>query len=209
MSGEHAVLYSFALYCLAVLLPVVPATIIFKLFPDTKVSVTGPLQNLSLKTTGAFAAYVVTAILGFMLIQNVIRQIDLMASTTWTVVVPVKLMDGNNNPLAQPATVSFIVNFDPNLYRTGDQNVYVTFPQSRSGDWPTLHFGLPGFENGKLDVQQVIDGKDAKVAEIDAAARRITIKRPVTLTALAPAFANVEYKDTAPLQPIDVAAAPK
>ena len=103
----------------------------------------------------------------------------------------------------------FAVNFDPNLYRVGSEFVYVTFPQSRSGEWPTLHFGLPGFNNGILDVQQIIDGKDAKVAEIDAAARRISVKRPVTLTTLGQVFANVEYKDAAPLQPIEISAGPK
>jgi hypothetical protein len=35
MSGEHAVLYSLALYCLSVLLPIIPAAVMFKLFPDT------------------------------------------------------------------------------------------------------------------------------------------------------------------------------
>jgi hypothetical protein len=208
MKGEHAVLYSLALYCLAVLLPIVPATIIFKLFPDTKVSASGPLQGLTVKTTGAFGAYVITAILGFVLIQNVIRQIDLMASSTWTVVVPIKLVDSNNKPMPQRATVSF-VNFDPNLYRVGSDAVYVTFPHSQAGDWPTLHFGLPGFDNGILDVQQIIDGKDSKIAEVDSDARKISVKQPVALTALGQTFATVEYKDAPPLVPLEVTTATK
>jgi len=203
MSGEHAVLYSLALYCLSVLLPIIPAAVIFKLFPDTKVSVSGPLQNLSLKTTGAFGAYVVTAILGFAVIQNVVRQIDLMTSAAWTVNVPIRLVDSNNKPLPQRASISF-VNFDPNLYRIGNELVYVTFPHSQAGDWPTLHFGLPGFDNGVLDVQQIIDGKDAKVAEIDTGARRIVVKQPITLTALGQAFTTVKYKDAPQLEPLEV-----
>ena|ERR1700737_4596189 len=76
MPNEHAVYYSFGLYVLYVLLPIIPAVVIFRLFPDTKVAVSGPLQNLSLKTTGAFGAYVVTAGMGFFLVVNVEKQID-------------------------------------------------------------------------------------------------------------------------------------
>jgi len=76
MTRNPAVLYSFLLYVLYVLLPLIPAILIFRLFPDTKVSVTGPLQNLTLNATGAFAAYVVTAALGFFLVRNVAAQIQ-------------------------------------------------------------------------------------------------------------------------------------
>jgi hypothetical protein len=76
MTTNPAVLYSFLLYVLYILLPLIPAVLIFRLFPDTKVSVSGPLQGLTLNTTGAFGAYVVTAALGFFLVRNVESQIQ-------------------------------------------------------------------------------------------------------------------------------------
>jgi hypothetical protein len=172
------------------------------------VRASGPFQTLSIKTTGAFAAYLVTAVLGFVLIQNVIRQIDLMASSSWTVVVPIKLVDGNRQPIPQRASVTF-VNFDPNLYRMGSDSVYVTFPHTQVSEWPTLHFGLPGFDNGVLDLQQLVDSKDGKLAEVDAASRRITVRTPVTLTALAQAFTTQSYSEAPPLQPVDPAGLPR
>jgi hypothetical protein len=178
------------------------------MFPDTRVSVSGPLQNLSLRTTGAFAAYVVTAVLGFVLIQNVIRQIDMMASSTWTLAVPIQLVDTNRKLLAQRAAVDF-VNFKPDLYRPGETLVYVTLPHRVGSDWPTLHFGVQGFESGVLDVQQIVDDKGAKIAEIDAAARRIVVKRPVTLTELGKAFTSVEYSSLPPLEPLEATAGGK
>jgi len=84
MVGNPAVVYSFLLYMLYVLLPLVPAILIFKLFPETKVTVSGPLQNLTINATGAFAAYVVTVALGFFLVRNVEAQI------TWTRFYPVQ-----------------------------------------------------------------------------------------------------------------------
>jgi len=76
MAYDPAVIYSFCLYVLYVLLPLIPAILIFRLFPETKVTVSGPLQNLTLNATGAFAAYVVTVALGFFLVRNVELQIN-------------------------------------------------------------------------------------------------------------------------------------
>jgi hypothetical protein len=76
MATDGAVLYSFGLYVLYVLLPIIPAVVIFKLFPDTKVAVSGPFQNLTIKATGAFGAYVATVALGFFLVKNIERQIN-------------------------------------------------------------------------------------------------------------------------------------
>jgi hypothetical protein len=84
MENNAAVIYSFCLYVLYVLLPLIPALLIFKLFPDTKVTVSGPLQNLTLNATGAFAGYVVTVALGFFLVRNVASQIE------WTRHYPVE-----------------------------------------------------------------------------------------------------------------------
>lgn len=75
MDNNSAVFYSFCLYILYVLLPLVPAILTFKLFPDTAVIITGPLQGLKVNATGAFAAYVVTVVLGFFLVNYVEQQI--------------------------------------------------------------------------------------------------------------------------------------
>jgi len=84
MGNNSAVIYSFLLYVLYVLLPLIPAVLIFRLFPETKVTVSGPLQNLTVNATGAFAGYVVTVALGFFLVQNVEQQIQ------WTRIYPVQ-----------------------------------------------------------------------------------------------------------------------
>jgi hypothetical protein len=68
--------YSFSLYVLFVLLPLVPAVLIFWLFPDGKVSVTGPFQGLTVNATGAFAAYIIVGLLGFFIIRQIEIQIN-------------------------------------------------------------------------------------------------------------------------------------
>ncbi|MEY3107246.1 MAG: hypothetical protein RIT35_1424, partial [Pseudomonadota bacterium] len=57
-----AVLLSCLLYSLYVLLPMIPSIVIYRLFPDTKVALSGPISNLTLKSTGAFSAYIVVVV---------------------------------------------------------------------------------------------------------------------------------------------------
>lgn len=73
--ANGAVIYSFLLYVAYVLLPLVPAVVIFLLFPETEVGLKGPFQGLTINATGAFAAYVVTALLGFFIVKSIQTQI--------------------------------------------------------------------------------------------------------------------------------------
>jgi hypothetical protein len=74
--NTQTVFFSFTLYVLFVLLPLIPALVTFKLFPDTRVAVSGPLSQVTVRATGAFAAYVVVVLLGFVPVQQLARQID-------------------------------------------------------------------------------------------------------------------------------------
>jgi hypothetical protein len=74
--NAQTVFFSFTLYVLFVLLPLIPALVIFKLFPDSKVAVSGPLAQLTVRATGAFAAYVVVVFLGYVPVQHLVTQIN-------------------------------------------------------------------------------------------------------------------------------------
>jgi hypothetical protein len=76
MGLDAAVGYSFLLYTFFVLLPLIPAVLIFKLFPRDSVSEWGPFRNWTVNATGAFAAYLITATLGFFLVRNIEAQIE-------------------------------------------------------------------------------------------------------------------------------------
>ena len=60
MEEGKIVFYYALVYVLAVVGPLVPAVLIYRLFPNTRVSVSGPLAGLTLRARGAFAAYLVT-----------------------------------------------------------------------------------------------------------------------------------------------------
>lgn len=61
-----------ALYCLLILLPLVPAFLLFKLLPCSA-TVEGPLQGLQLKLGGAFAGYFAVLLVSFMVVQPIIK----------------------------------------------------------------------------------------------------------------------------------------
>jgi hypothetical protein len=71
------IIYSFGVYVLYVLLPIIPAVVIFKMLPESTADVSGPLQKLKVKAGGAFAAYIVAVLLGYFPVQAVETQIDL------------------------------------------------------------------------------------------------------------------------------------
>ena len=145
MQNEHAVLYSFALYVLYVLLPIVPAVVIFKLFPDTKVAVSGPLQKLTVKTSGAFGAYVATVALGFFLVQGVEKRIDDLRATATSYKLNLKPIyvprETEPNPFYVTVDLYLVVPGGPkivndSLYRVqrGQGGVIVNFDNLNLGD---------------------------------------------------------------------------
>jgi hypothetical protein len=194
-SSVNAILLYLFLYALYVLLPLIPAVIIFKLFPNTQVAVNGPLSGFTVNATGAFGAYLVTVLLGYSIVANAGALIADMVPTTWKVHVKIKLQDRNNQPLSKQASIaSMAVNFQPELLQTGTDSVHVTVPVERPGDWPTIQFDMAGFEQGIVDLREAVNNK--KVT-IDSTNREITLIEPIPLTALGGTYENRAYNPPA------------
>lgn len=68
--ATDAIVQSYVLYALFLLMPLIPAVLMLKLFPNDKIAVSGPLQTWTFNATGAFAAYIITAGLGYFLVHN-------------------------------------------------------------------------------------------------------------------------------------------
>jgi hypothetical protein len=75
-SPERAVLLSFGFYLLNLLVPIIPAVIIYRLFPEGKASSTagnsveGSVAGWKIKAVGAWGAYVTAFVLGFWAIKS-------------------------------------------------------------------------------------------------------------------------------------------
>jgi hypothetical protein len=174
-----AVLFSFALYALYVLLPVLPAVVIYRMFPKTRVAVSGPLSKLSFKASGAFAAYVVTVFLGYSLVNQSLQLIRNMSTPTWRVQAYVNLLDADGNKITSSGLLQALrVQLKPDIVVPAGKYVQVTLSGEPSA-LPMLIFHVPGFEDGIVNFNETrVKRKPAEgIIEVD---EPVELKQPRT-----------------------------
>jgi len=175
-----AVALSLLLYVLYVFLPVGPAVIIYRLFPETKVALQGPFQNFTLNATGAFAAYIVTAGLGYFLVVDTTQLISGITFPAWKIHAQIELLNENKEPIAlqegdlNGLTVTFKPERDQGLGRFFDMRI----PLDRPDVWPMIQVDLPGFSSKPVVLADEVTDKNAK---IDSSKRFIQLPRPIVL----------------------------
>jgi len=151
-----AVLLSFSLYALYVLLPLVPAILIYSIFPNTKVGISGPLGGLSMKAGGAFAAYVITVLLGSFLIIKTHDIIGGSVSHTWLVKATIELHDDEDNVItsekANDLLANLIVQTDPELISVKHEIVKMKLP-AKEDDLPIIFLSIPKFGDQTIDLE--------------------------------------------------------
>jgi hypothetical protein len=76
------------------LVPVVPAVLIYRLVPDNKVAVTGPFKGLTLNMSGAFAAYFVLCVAAsFSWVDRAFVELGDLKRLAWTVKGSFQMVD--------------------------------------------------------------------------------------------------------------------
>lgn len=166
----------FALLIIWVLIPLVPAILIYRLFPDTKVSLTGPLSNLTLRATGAFAAYAVVLLIAFFLVQPMHNKICGMSDEVWRVNAHVRIIDESGQPVSgQDLFESMTVEVSPDLFHVTQDSVKLTLPKDSRG-WPDLVFHIPDFGGATVNLET-----EKSNLEIDRGERIVTLRTPVTI----------------------------
>ncbi len=100
---EHAVWLSFGFYLLNLLVPIIPAVIIYRLFPEAKTNntVEGSVGGWKIKAIGAWGAYVTAFLLGFWAINSttvpLIRAVG--GASVWTIDSDFQLKDENGQEI--------------------------------------------------------------------------------------------------------------
>ncbi|MCK5516459.1 MAG: hypothetical protein KAI39_06255 [Desulfobulbaceae bacterium] len=173
-----AVIFSFALYVFYVLLPMIPSIIIYRIFPDTKVSATGVLANLNFKTTGAFGAYVITVVLGYFLVQNTHQLIAQICTPVWTIKTKVELLNSDGTQYANKSFLETLtVTIDPKLHTIDPDGVILRLPGNKT-NWETtqLRFEIPRFGYKVMDVSEISEN-----AEVDEYKLIVERKKPIQI----------------------------
>ena len=99
------------------------------MFPNTEVSLGGLIQGLQLNTTGAFAAYIVTVLLGTWIVKFVVADIGTFEKSMWTVRTDVKISDDSGHLINDPVDLAGLtVDIVPPVFAVTDkkdhQDVY-------------------------------------------------------------------------------------
>ncbi|MEP6955716.1 MAG: hypothetical protein ABI883_02735 [Chthoniobacterales bacterium] len=160
---ERAVWLSFGFYVLNLLVPLIPAVIIYRLFPEGKTnnsSVEGSVGGWKIKAIGAWGAYVTAFVLGFWAINStavpLIRAVG--GASVWTVESDLKLVDEHGRGIN--AAINDLV-VKPSIVETWGQHVTIMLFSPTPDPPERLQVKLAGYndETVPLKGMSAVGGK--------------------------------------------------
>jgi hypothetical protein len=163
------------LYCLWILLPLVPAVLIYRLFPNTSVAVSGPLAQLTVRASGAFAAYLIVFACSYPVTTRFEQTVDGFERPFWTIKGRIKLVDANGaEVLSDPLLEKMSVKTVPDPITVESYLVRVNVPETE--DFPLLILDIPDFGRQVIDLRS----PDAGIT-FDHYHKTINITAPITI----------------------------
>jgi hypothetical protein len=178
MSQEMMLLLSFVgLHTIWVILPLIPAVIIYRLFPNTTVAVNGPLANLTVRASGAFAAYlIVFAATYFFIVKQTEEVIVAFQHPFWTIKGHIELVDKEGKKVTAESLLDKMrVRTDPDQFKVQSYRVQLNIPEIQGGDLPGVIFEIPAWG------RQEIDLRSASEVSIDRFHKVIELKNPIMI----------------------------
>jgi len=151
------------LYLAAViLLPVVPALVIFKLLPGSSADAEGPFQGLKLKLGGAFAGYFIVVLVAWAQVRLILEPSRVRL---WQVTGSVSLEEGATGPV----TAALVQVEPPHSGVKSDGRISFSLPIPRKHSGEELHYlyvSYPGYQPVSLELDP--DGKHLAAYQSDA-----------------------------------------
>lgn len=162
---DTPVLYAFLLYFLFITFPLIPAIIIYKIFPNTQVGASGLMGQLKINATGAFAAYLITAVMSFFIVQYAQGIIMASSKQAWTVSAKIVYVDKEGKPIKSNlnkmiSLTAIHTNPDAVLSRNSDLIKFVVLGEGRdiivTFDYPNGRYETRTIDlsNDTLDVNE-------------------------------------------------------
>jgi hypothetical protein len=160
----------------------VPAVLIYWLFPNNQVAVSGPFAGLTVKASGAFAAYLIIFAAAYIgIITNARDMIGGLSKEFWTLKADIKLVhpDGRAIPWSQALMKNISV--QPVTYDFSTYQAKMKLERQREGDFPLVVIRLPKFREHYIPLNKMVT---ANKIEIDSFHKVLTIKKPVVIEEL-------------------------
>jgi hypothetical protein len=182
MSHEAVTLWSLVgIHLLWVAAPLLPAILIYKLFPSTSVAVNGLLANLTVRATGAFAGYLVVFAATYPIVKLADDTIGSFLKPYWTITAQIILRDKDGRELNSDKLLdTLLVNTRPEPFYTANNYVHMLVPevQSEVQSLPYLFFQVPHFGRQGFDFRTYKGS-----ITIDQYNKIITINDPIVISA--------------------------
>jgi hypothetical protein len=135
-------------------LPLVPAILIYRYFPNTQVAASGPLAGLTVKAGGAFAAYLIVLLLIFPLVNTIRDVVGSAMRPFWEIRGKVTLVDENGKLISGEDLlkgIEFEIVPDPMGHSRGILTLKV--PQDTWG-FPEIYVKIPGWGKETIDLNR-------------------------------------------------------
>ena len=183
MSREMTVVMSLVgLHLLWVLAPLVPAILIYKLFPATSVAVNGPLAGLTVRASGAFAGYLIVFAATFPLIKNMENTFSGFQRSIWTIKAQIQMLDKNGVELTSIDNFSRVnVYTEPKPFSVNGNIVRMKIAEG-DGEFPLLAVQAPSF-GGKA----IVVDRSTRSFRFDNYNKTIELIDPIKIQEIAPA----------------------
>jgi hypothetical protein len=158
-----------------VLLPLIPAVLIYRLFPDTPISVTGILQGLKINAGGAFAGYLIVLLVIKPWVAEAYNDVGGFLHPAWTITGSLRLID-KHGAVAHPGETFFQkigISTQPEMNSFADPTFTITIPEGPRGI-PKIFLVVPDYgvkvplKLGRTDAihkTAVIDGEAMDIQE--------------------------------------------
>ncbi len=165
------------LYATWILLPMIPAILIYWLFPDNKVAVSGPFAGLTVKASGAFAAYLVVFAAVYLALVPVTRDyIVHMRREFWTVKGDIELRRADGTAYPHSDALLNTLKVRPATYRFDGDTAVVKIEEDEEGGFPVVVIEIPNFGEQTIPLNH-----PERKFSIDYSRRIIRINDPVVI----------------------------
>jgi len=149
--GIVAILALVGAHILWVLLPLAPAVLIYWLFPNTPVAVSGPLSGLTVRAGGAFGAYLVVLLLTYGQLRTIDQSISMLESQFWNVRGTVQLVDSKARPIDSPDLLQkYMVVTKPDTHMFDKYEIRLRIVQEMDGSLPITVIKIPEFGEHRI-----------------------------------------------------------
>ena len=175
-------LYPFVLFIILlfawITFPLIPAWITFKITPSQTLGLRGPLQGMTVRATGAFAAYLIIFVVFATYLKDGMTIIGALTHPAWRLNAEVKLLDPNDKPRSIPHGKRISVTLDPDLHRTLASNRIQLRLADDPSTWPYVILQIPSL--GGSDSIDLSGLKESDM-DIDHLRKTIMLKNPIVL----------------------------